>query len=418
MDLAIVSATIQMGVFLSIDCGGTGEHTDDSGIKWVGDDSYIKTGKTAHVQNFGEYSQEVNSLRYFPSQKKSCYVIPGVAMGKKHLVRASFFYGNYDGKSSPPSFDLQFYGNTWATVDTSSTDSYYREVIYAPKGVEISVCVARTSADQIPFISTLEIREFEPSMYETNDKEDVLLQRSRTAFGAADFVSYPDDPYDRWWHPSDEMDGVINVTRDDMSFIKNFTDIPGLALANAITPPSSNATALTVPTSGIFLEDATYYYKFYFMEVLEADYQNNSRSFDFLVDGKKLFDEAIVPPYQSYWFVYDHRCNLNAGSVISLVNTADASLPPILNAMEVFKVQRGLALGTNADDVNALKALQGQYQLLHLWAGDPCLPVGFTWDWLNCNADDPPRITELHLNGLGLTGTLPDFSSMTALEIM
>ncbi|KAF3783589.1 hypothetical protein EJ110_NYTH19453 [Nymphaea thermarum] len=148
------------------------------------------------TQTLGKYSQELNSLRYFPSQKKSCYVIPRVATGKKHKVRASFFYGNYDGKSSPPSFDLQFDGNTWVTVNTSSTYSYYREVIYGPKGDEISVCVARTSLDQIPFISALEIREFEPSMYETNDKEDVLLKRSRTAFGAADFVREISAPRD------------------------------------------------------------------------------------------------------------------------------------------------------------------------------------------------------------------------------
>ncbi|XP_031485658.1 probable LRR receptor-like serine/threonine-protein kinase At5g59680 [Nymphaea colorata] len=407
------------GVFLTIDCGGTGEHTDGLGIKWVGDDSYIKTGKAAHVQNLGKYSQELNSLRYFPSQKKSCYVIPGVATGKKHMVRASFFYGNYDGKSSPPSFNVQFDGNTWVTVDTSSSNSYYHEVIYGPKGDKISVCVARTSPDQTPFISTLEIREFEPSMYETDDQEDALLRRSRTAFGAADFVRYPDDAYDRWWHPSVEMDGVVTVARDNMSFIQNITaDIPRKALVHAITPASGNATALTVPTSGIFLEDATYYYKFYFMEVLGVAFRNKSRSFDFLVGGIKRNGDPIVPPYQSYLTDYNQGRDLPAGSNISLVNTANASFPPILNAMEVFKLQRGLANGTNEQDVNSLVMLQEQYQQLQLWAGDPCLPVGFTWDWLNCNADDPPRVTELHLNGSGLNGTLPDFSSMTALEVI
>ncbi|KAF3784053.1 hypothetical protein EJ110_NYTH28933 [Nymphaea thermarum] len=69
-------------------------------------------------------------------------------------------------------------------------------------------------------------------------------------------------------------------------------------------------------------------------------------------------------------------------------------------------------------NVKALVMLQEQYQQLQLWAGDPCLPVGFTWDWLNCNADDPPRVTELHLSGSGLKGTLPDFRSLTALEII
>ncbi|XP_031485805.1 probable LRR receptor-like serine/threonine-protein kinase At5g59680 isoform X2 [Nymphaea colorata] len=393
---------------LSIDCGApTSTRTDELGIKWIGDGHYINTGQTSKVQVNNSYYQEDTTLRYFPFQKKNCYVIPGVARRRKHMIRASFFYGNYDNKSWPPSFDLQFDGNPWVTVETSSSESYYYEVIYAPKRGNISVCVAQTSPDQIPFISVLEVKEFEQGMYETKGTEDVLRRRKRVAFGATDFVRYPDDPYDRYWHPSGDIDGVVTVARDNMSFIKNFTDIPGLALAHAITPVSTNATTLTVP---LYLKDDTYYYNFYFSEVLEAAYQNKSRSFDFLVDGEKLNDYgSIIPPYQSYWSNYNHRGRrLTAGSNISLVNTANASLPPILNAMEVFKlIKRGLANGTNENDVKALKVLQGSYKKLQSWAGDPCLPQGFTWDWLNCSTDDPPRVTELNLAYNNFTGSLP-----------
>ncbi|XP_031485663.2 uncharacterized protein At1g24485-like [Nymphaea colorata] len=184
-----ISSGVGGKLFLNIDCGETGNHSDQLGIIWVGDDRYIKAGKAAQVQNLGIYNKELNSHRYFPSQKKSCYVIPGVATGKKHMLRAFFFYGNYDGKSSPPSFDLQFDGNHWATVDTSSKDFYYSEVIYAPKRGNISVCVAQTSPEQTPFISTLVISEFEQGMYETDGKEDVLVNTRRTAFGAKDYVS-------------------------------------------------------------------------------------------------------------------------------------------------------------------------------------------------------------------------------------
>ncbi|XP_031485654.1 putative leucine-rich repeat receptor-like serine/threonine-protein kinase At2g19230 [Nymphaea colorata] len=295
---------------LSIDCGVTGRHSDGLGINWIGDDGYIKAGKAAEVQILGIYSREHNSLRYFPSQKKSCYLISGVTTGRKHMIGAHFFYGNYDGKSSPPSFDLLFDGNHWASVITSSTESYYSEVIYAPKRDNISVCLNRTSPNQTPFISILVIREFELGMCETDDEEDVLLRRSRIAFGADDLLRYPDDPYDRYWYPSDAMDGVISVARDNMSFIQGFQDIPGKALVNAITPAS----------------------------------------FDFLVDDIKRNNDTIIPPYQSYITDYNGGRYLTTGSVISLVNTADASLPPILNAMEVFRVQRGLAAGTNADD--------------------------------------------------------------------
>ncbi|XP_049933841.1 probable LRR receptor-like serine/threonine-protein kinase At1g05700 isoform X1 [Nymphaea colorata] len=406
---------------LSIDCGDpTGTRTDELGINWIGDGNYINTGQTAKVQVTNTYYQEEKTLRYFPFQKKSCYLIPGAARGMKHMIRASFFYGNYDNKSSPPSFHLQFDGNYWTSVTTSLDTSLYWEVIYVPKRDNISVCVAQTLPDQIPFISVLEVKEFEPGMYETKGTEDVLVLWKRKAFGSKDFVRYPDDPYDRYWHPSGEIDGVVSVARDNMSFNKNFTDIPGLALAHAITPASSNATTLIVPSLEMGLGNDTYYYVFYFMEVLEAAYQNKSRSFDFLVDGIKQNDDPIIPPYRSYVTDYNSRGrNLSGESVISMVNTPDASLPPILNAMELFElIKSGLAKGTNENDVKALKVLQGSYQTLRSWAGDPCLPPGFTWDWLNCSTDDPPRVTELHLNGLGLDGTLPDFSGLTALEII
>ncbi|KAF3783595.1 hypothetical protein EJ110_NYTH19469 [Nymphaea thermarum] len=408
------------GMSLSIDCGDpTGTRTDKRGIKWVGDGDYISTGKTAKVQVTNTYAQEYQTLRYFPYQKKSCYVIPGVNRGRKHMVRAHFFYGNYDGKSSPPSFHLQFDGNHWDSVTTSSSESYYYEVIYAPKRYNISVCVAQTSPDQIPFISVLVVKEFDPGMYETKDTDDVLLQWQRVAFGAKAFLRYPDDPYDRYWDPSGEIDGAVTVARDNMSFIENFRDIPGLALAHAITPASSNATTLTVPSTETDLEEDTYYYIFYFSEVLEAVYKNKSRSFDFLVDGEKLNNNgSIIPPYQSYVRNHNQNRYLTARSVISLVNTPDASLPPILNAMELFTIKSGLTNGTNENDVKALEVLQGQYQQLQYWAGDPCLPQGSTWDWLNCNMDDLPRVTELHLNNSNLGGILPDFSGLTALEII
>ncbi|XP_031486685.1 putative leucine-rich repeat receptor-like protein kinase At2g19210 [Nymphaea colorata] len=86
--------------------------------------------------------------------------------------------------------------------------------------------------------------------------------------------------------------------------------------------------------------------------------------------------------------------------------------------MELFELRTGLADATNKNDADALEVLRGRYQQLQLWTGDPCLPPGFNWEWLECNADKPPRVTELHLNGSGLNGTLVDFSGLNALQII
>ncbi|KAK6926886.1 Malectin-like domain [Dillenia turbinata] len=91
--------------------------------------------------------------------------------GTKVVLRESFYYGNYDSESSPPTFDLHFDGNYWDTIVTSHDEaSYmYRETTYVVKGNSISVCVAQTYANQFPFISALEIRSLVPTMYSKID---------------------------------------------------------------------------------------------------------------------------------------------------------------------------------------------------------------------------------------------------------
>ncbi|CAK7327932.1 unnamed protein product [Dovyalis caffra] len=60
--------------------------------------------------------------------------------------------------------------------------------------------------------------------------------------------------------------------------------------------------------------------------------------------------------------------------------------------------------------------LQKAFAILQGWSGDPCLPSPFSWDWIECSTDATPRVIALNLTGYGLTGSLPDFSSMDALQ--
>ncbi|OMO86626.1 hypothetical protein CCACVL1_09544 [Corchorus capsularis] len=131
----------------------------------------------------------MSSLRVFSNRKKNCYSIP-VDKGERILVRASFYYGNYDGKSSPPVFDLQFDGNYWATVNTSgsSFDVISHEVIYVVKGDTTSICVAQTQPDQLPFISALELRSLASTMYSHVTPNYAMHMIRRAAFGATQTI--------------------------------------------------------------------------------------------------------------------------------------------------------------------------------------------------------------------------------------
>ncbi|XP_057781671.1 uncharacterized protein At1g24485-like [Salvia miltiorrhiza] len=168
-------------VFLSIDCGSSSPYTDNSGVAWVGDDEYVKSGESRSIKPLNSISHVADTLRVFTTRNKNCYHIDSVKPGRV-LVRASFYYGNYDGKNSPPTFALSFDGNVWTTVQTSNTSYYYYEVTYVMKRDSISVCLAQTEAEQFPFISALEVRRLEKYMYMHVDDGYPLFVWKRVAF--------------------------------------------------------------------------------------------------------------------------------------------------------------------------------------------------------------------------------------------
>lgn len=45
--------------------------------------------------------------------------------------------------------------------------------------------------------------------------------------------------------------------------------------------------------------------------------------------------------------------------------------------------------------VEGLVSLQKAFGVLQEWGGDPCLPVPYSWEWINCNDDATPRVTSL-----------------------
>lgn len=175
-------------VFVSLDCGSSETYTDENSIVWLGDEDYISNGESYVVQSSNSLSHVMDTLRVFTSRNKNCYLIK-VEKGERVLIRASFNYGNYDGKSSSPSFSLQFDGNNWANVKTSDQLVYY-ETIYVVKGDYLSVCLAQTVADQFPFISALEVRSLDSNMYSHVDPNYALFLNRRVAYGSNQTIRY------------------------------------------------------------------------------------------------------------------------------------------------------------------------------------------------------------------------------------
>ncbi|XVE79664.1 hypothetical protein DITRI_Ditri14bG0076100 [Diplodiscus trichospermus] len=399
---------------VSIDCGASEIYSDDYSIGWVGDDNYIQHGESVVVQSSISVAQPMTTLRVFTERKKSCYSIDAVK-GSQVLVRASFFYGNYDKKSSPPSFDLQFDGNHWTTVETSSDEVVSYEVIYVTKRDTMSVCVAQTSPNMFPFISAIEVRNLDTKMYGHFDPNHALMLTRRVAYGTKEIIRYTDDIYDRIWVPAVNRGDFTVLTSDESLIEVSLDDNPPQALFQNAFATNSTSTSIRLATN-LPTTEVPIYMNMYFSEVLVLD-STQKRSFELYVDGKSSSD-LFIPAYGKAGEMYLTNFTASSNTTFSLVASSDSTLSPLINALEVFTVTDELTDGTNSDDVDGLVALQNEFDVLGDWGGDPCLPSPYSWDWINCTSASTPRVTALHLGSFDLSGILPDLSSMTALEII
>ncbi|KAG9453728.1 hypothetical protein H6P81_006632 [Aristolochia fimbriata] len=390
--------------WLKIDCGGE----DDRLTGWVSDRSFISTGDDSAVEVNVDILQ-LNTLRFFSDHNKNCYTIPATA-GKKYLIRAGFYYGNYDGKFRGPVFDLQFDGNFWATVDASGDEPFAEEAIVVARRDSISVCVARTKDEDLPFVSTLELINLASDMYRAMDNSTALFLDYRLNFGYSEIVWWPDDSYARIWYPS-EFANYTNVIA--ATPVNTLHDRPPTAVIMFAIEAQRPLEPIEL-SFDLLKQERSKYLNLYFTEYSVSQ----SRSFDVFVDGRNT-TMTVSPTFQYSEEVYVVTEPSNTASLnLELVPKADSPLPPIISAMELYTVSPDLVQGTSDDDVRGLAEFSKNSERLTSWTGDPCLPSNTVWEWLKCTENDPARVTALYLSGCSLQGHLPDFSQMDALEII
>jgi hypothetical protein len=151
--------------FISLDCGspeGTSYDDGTTGINYISDSSLIKSGTTnsiASSYNSNSVIQQFRNLRAFPRGTRNCYTLrPREGKGNKYLIRASFFYGNYDSRTQPPTFDIQLGVDKWITINFTTTATPTTvEIIHIPPKDHINFCLVKTGISN-PFISSLELR--------------------------------------------------------------------------------------------------------------------------------------------------------------------------------------------------------------------------------------------------------------------
>ncbi|RHN39166.1 putative transferase [Medicago truncatula] len=419
--LVLIQAQDQSG-FISIDCG-LPAHLNysalDTGINYISDAKFIDTGVTKRITpTNNNIKQELEYLRSFPSGVRNCYKI-NVTSGTKYLIRATFLYGSYDGLDKPPQFDLHFGPNVVATVRFSNHTSHftYREIIYTPSQDYIQPCFVNTG-NGTPFISVIELRTLNNTAYVTYPANSVLSFWKRSDVGSITNLQYryKDDVYDRIWFPWDlpsdlrRLSTSLNKTDLNQSSYKP----PEIVMSTAVTPVNASA-PIQFQWDANNVNDRFYLYM-HFNEVEELA-ENETREFNITVNDKFLY--GPVTPYTT---IFSTKPLTGAPRYhVSLSKKDNSTLPPILNAFEVYK-QRDFSISeTQQDDVDTMTNIKNAYGVARNWQGDPCAPVNYMWEGLNCSSDgnNIPRITSLNLSSSGLTGEISSsISKLTMLQYL
>ncbi|VVB11128.1 unnamed protein product [Arabis nemorensis] len=422
----LVDGQSQSG-YISIDCGVAPNKIEKdivTGIYYSSDDSFITTGVNFNVSE--EYGYPKNlflpyplaDLRAFPQGNRNCYTL-NPSEGKKnlYLIRASFMYGNYDGKNGLPEFDLYLNVNFWSTVKfKNASDQVYKEILSFATSETVYVCLVNKGKG-IPFISGLELRPVNSSIYGTEFGRNVslaLYQRWDTGYlnGTG---RYQNDIYDRIWSPYTPVSWISTKTTEYLDIFQSGYRPPDEVIKTAASPKSGDGPLEIVWTS----EDsnARFYAYLHFAE-LEKLEKNESRKIKILWNGSPVSETSFLPSSKYSMTFSNSRAFTGKDHLISVQKTEDSTLPPILNAIEIFTAQSLDEFFTAIEDVHAVEDIKLTYKVNKVWSGDPCSPRLFPWEGIECIYNNPNyHIKSLNLSSSGLQGPIASaFRNLKFLE--
>ncbi|KAK6929279.1 Malectin-like domain [Dillenia turbinata] len=314
-------------------------------MRWWSDERFITTGKNKLINPKINIPGAMTTLRYFPKGDQNCYELP-LSTSYKFLIRAGFYYGNYDGKFKPPVFNLTLGGEYWTTVDTSSSDepiSY--EAIYAPKNKSLSVCLIRSQDGGVPFISSLEasglIDNSRPSKYAMMGNNAALELVSRVHFGSHDQIIGPwptvscEEYFGRVWMPKSIPDYPNNYYDMDGCYTSYFeNEPPSLVMKTSISAPNSSS-SITFPVNFMTDTPQTAYFVFYFYDSTILANSTDTRIMEIFINGVPK-NVTQVNFYHRAQVVSVYPVAVKGIANVTISPYKNSTLPPILNGMEVF----------------------------------------------------------------------------------
>ncbi|KAJ0979413.1 hypothetical protein J5N97_014887 [Dioscorea zingiberensis] len=331
--------------WINIDCGAESYTLDTKNlINWETDTEYIQTGKNKNVtEMYTNITMQMKTLRYFPENTSpNCYsfLTDGI---EKYIVRASFYYGNYDGLMKPPTFNVSVNGFKWMTVVTNSSqdeEPIVIEGIFSPGADQMQVCLESPQDGDVPFISSLEVVQLPfNTYYRLIELRTAFLLQQRATFGREEDVVYTGnftgDRFNRIWKAKGFPNHTNMSTSLQYSYYYVDNQPPYAVLENAIEAPSLLDPIIL--SFNLSQTNQSLCAMLYFLEINNSRKVNDSREFQINIGGQKntttvnlqLGEPVLVTLYPE-WVVGPVNITMSA--------VQGSTLPPMINAMEVYTV--------------------------------------------------------------------------------
>ncbi|XP_034704256.1 uncharacterized protein At1g24485-like [Vitis riparia] len=338
----------------NIDCGSERPSVDGYSMPWYTDYGFVTTGLNKQVPQ-KQPIEEMNTLRFFPNGTESnCYSIFFISYVSVYIVRAGFYYGNYDGLSRPPTFDLTSNGKNWTTVNTTSSmdgGPIYHEAIYVSRDQSQNhVCLVQTREGEVPFISSLEFMPITTPQYtqmvpfpvtSDNDPNAAFHLVTRTNFGGPEVrfaMDDSNDSYNRIWASGSTPKGCENVsTMPDL--IEPLQNAPPTAvLADSIASINASDPILLIVDLPPLDGPHPAYFIFYFSNPAPQSQLSGiigTRATQIYINGQ-LKSNITFEWGKSRVVTIDPVDVMGPTINITLAPDPDSNLPTMISGLEVF----------------------------------------------------------------------------------
>ena len=170
------------------------------------------------------------------------------------------------------------------------------------------------------------------------DKILCVTEKGQIQFAITLYVlitRYPDDVFDRIWSPHNfHLWETLNTSLTVDFQANNHYQVPSVVMQTAATPINgSNPLNFYLDQ----VDASEYYFYMHFAEVVKLE-ANQYRSFNITLNGEHWYG-PLVPHYLYTTTVHSVSASTGGKYYFSIIKTENSTLPPIMNAYEVYSVK-------------------------------------------------------------------------------